>query len=451
MQKDVNILIVEDEIIIANDIKMSLEKFGYHIIDMVRTGEAALKMVKETDPDLVLVDIKLNGKLDGIDITNTIQQDFHVPVIYITAFSNQKTIDKAKLTAPYGYITKPFEDKELFTSIEMALYKSQLDNALRKAKNKIEQLHTVAIKLVTCENAKMTFKETKNALNDIFGIHDFAFYRRENDKLVLKTEKPLSIFKPKNGISEGIVGKIFRSDKMCIYSQQNDFISLESEWRNIGSAIGCRIGDEDVFIAVSSIEKAFTEELAEMLDILFRHTNEALKRIDYENLLKKKAVIDPLTQLYNRLYYDQAIKYEVKLAIRYNNDIGFIIIDINNLKKINDEFGHSMGDEAIKFVASLLISEARDSDTIIRFGGDEYLFILPQTGKAVKIIEKRLVEAIEIFNKKSELPFPVTFAIGSSFWNTDMKKSVEDVIAEADVEMYADKRNSARSRNANAE
>ncbi len=451
MQKDVNILIVEDEIIIANDIKMSLEKFGYHITDMVRTGEVALEMVKETDPDLVLVDIKLNGKLDGIDITKIIQQEYHIPVIYITAFSNQKTLDKVKLTAPYGYITKPFEDKELFTSIEMALYKSLLDNALRKAKNKIEQLHTVAIKLVTCENVKITFKETEKALNEIFGINDFAFYRRENDKLVLKTERTLSVFKPKNGISEGIIGKIFKSDKMCIYSQQNDFISFEPEWENIGSAIGCRIGDEDLFIAVSSIEKAFDEELAEMLDILFRHTKEALNRIEYENLLKKKAVIDPLTQLYNRLYYDQAIKYEVKLALRYNNDIGFIIIDINNLKKINDEHGHSMGDEAIKFIASLLISGARDSDIIIRFGGDEFLFMLPKTGIEVKIIEKRLKEAIVVFNKKSELPFPVTFAIGSSFWNTDMKKSVEDIIAEADVEMYVDKRNSARSRNANGQ
>jgi len=260
---------------------------------------------------------------------------------------------------------------------------------------------------------------------------------------VLKTEKPLSIFKPKSEISEGIIGKIFRSDKMCIYDHQNDFMSLEPEWDNIGSAIGCRIGDEDLFIAVSCSEKAFDEELSEMLDILFRHTKEALKRIEYENLLKKKAVIDPLTQLFNRLYYDQAIKYEVKLAIRYNNDIGFIIIDINNLKKINDEYGHNMGDEAIKFVASLLISEARDSDIIIRFGGDEFLFMLPHTGKEVRVIEKRLKEAIVVFNQKSELPFPVNFAIGCSFWNTDMKKSVEDVIAEADLEMYADKRNSA--------
>ena len=90
---------------------------------------------------------------------------------------------------------------------------------------------------------------------------------------------------------------------------------------------------------------AFSNELAEMLNILFKHTNEALKRLEYENLLKKKAVIDPLTNVYNRLYYIQAIKYEVKLAKRYNNDIGIIVVDINNLKKINDEHGHSMGDK----------------------------------------------------------------------------------------------------------
>ena len=136
----------------------------------------------------------------------------------------------------------------------------------------------------------------------------------------------------------------------------------------------------------------------------------------------------------------------MKLANRYNNEIGFIVIDVNNLKKINDEYGHNKGDEALKFVASLLFSQARESDNVIRSGGDEFLLMLPQTGKEVEIVEKRLRQVMIDFNKKSELPFPVNFAIGSAFWSTEMNKSTEEIIEEADKKMFIDKRNSIDSR-----
>ncbi|MEA2096013.1 MAG: GGDEF domain-containing protein, partial [Candidatus Cloacimonadota bacterium] len=277
-------------------------------------------------------------------------------------------------------------------------------------------------------------------------ISDFVFYRKQKNQLVLQTEEPLTIFKAKYNITEGIAGEVFNSNGMCIYSKQLELAAIEPNWKDVGSVIGCRIGDEDIFFAVSNSEEAFNDELAEMLSILFKHTNEALKRIDYENLLKKKAVIDPLTNVYNRLYYNQAIKYEVKLAKRYKNDIGFIVIDINNLKKINDEYGHNRGDKALKFVADLLVSQARETDNVIRSGGDEFLVMLPQTGKEVKIVENRLRKKIVDFNKKSKLPFPVNFAIGSAFWNIELNKSTEEIIKEADNKMYIDKRNSAKSR-----
>ncbi len=446
MHDEIRILIVEDEIIIANDIKRALQKFKYEIVDIVKSGETAIQTVESEKPNLVLVDILLEGTLDGIDITNTIQQRYNVPVIYLTAYSDQRTLNEAKLTAPYGYISKPFEDKELYSSIEMALYKFQLDQALKDAKLKIEKLHHIAIELATCESNASIFKTTAKALKEIFGISKFAFYKREKDQLVLQTEKPMKIFKPKYNIAEGIIGKIFSLDDMCICSSQAEIEAIEPSWKNIRSAIGYRIGDEDVFVAISSEEMAFSTELADMLTILFNHTIEAVKRMLYENLLKKKAVIDPLTNVYNRLYYDQSLKYEMKLAKRYDNEIGFIVIDINNLKKINDEYGHNKGDEALKFVASLLFSQARESDNVIRSGGDEFLLMLPQTGKEVEIVEKRLRKAIIDFNKKSELPFPVDFAIGSAFWNIEMNKSTEEIIEEADKKMFIDKQKSANSR-----
>ena len=320
---------------------------------------------------------------------------------------------------------------------------------LKEAKYKIEKLHDVAIELATCESEKCIFQETENALESIFGISDVAFFRKEKNHLVLKTKKHLDLFKTRYKITEGIAGKVFNSDNVCIYSHQSEFSEFEPAWEDIESVIGCRIGDEDIFLAVSHNERAFNKELAEILSILFKHTNGTLKRIKYENLLKKKAVIDPLTNVYNRLYYDQAIKYEMKLSKRYKYNIGFIVVDINNLKKINDEHGHNLGDKALKFVASLLVSQARDSDNVIRSGGDEFLLMLPQTGEEVEIVEKRMRSALISYNKKSKLPFPVTFAIGSAFWNIEMNKTIEEIIKEADNKMYADKQNSAKSRKTN--
>jgi len=447
MRKKIKILIVEDEVIIANDIKMSVENFGYYVTAVEGDGETVLKRIKETKPDLVLVDIKLNGDLNGIELTDIIQKEYNIPVIYVTAYTNEKTIQDAKLTAPYGFINKPFEDRELYATIEMAIFRFKLDQQIIEEKQKIEILHDVAMELMECETKRSIFSILGKALVAVFGISDFVFYQRELDDLINISEKSLKHFKPIYSVNEGIIGNIFCSNEICIFSTKKDIIEIEPNWQDIGSAIGSRIGHETVFAAVNKDENAYHEDvLVKTLLILFNHADESLKRLEYEEMLKKKAVIDPLTNVFNRLYYNQAIKYEVKLAKRYGNDIGFIVVDINNLKYINDTFGHNKGDAAIQFVASLLVSQARETDNIIRSGGDEFLIMLPQTGKEVEIVENRLRKAIVKANEKSELSFPVSFAIGSSYWNTEMKKSVEESIEEADQKMYIDKQNSKKNR-----
>ena len=94
----------------------------------------------------------------------------------------------------------------------------------------------------------------------------------------------------------------------------------------------------------------------------------------------------------------------------------------------------------------MIVSQVRDSDIVIRTGGDEFLLLLPQTGKEVEIIEKRLRNKIVEKNEKSELPFPVNFAIGSAFWNANKNMIIEDIIKEADNKMYTDKRESAKKK-----
>ncbi|MDI6644043.1 MAG: methanogen output domain 1-containing protein [Methanobacteriaceae archaeon] len=126
------ILVVEDESIVAMGIKHKLEDLGYHVVDTVLSGEDAVKSAKILKPDLVLMDIVLKGEMDGIDAANKIKKLFDVPVIYLTAYSDEEMLERARVTEPYGYILKPFKKSELNANIKMALYKYQSEKKQRE-------------------------------------------------------------------------------------------------------------------------------------------------------------------------------------------------------------------------------------------------------------------------------------------------------------------------------
>ncbi|MBP1945232.1 methanogen output domain 1-containing protein [Methanobacterium petrolearium] len=121
------ILVVEDEAIVAMGIKQKLEELDYQVIDIVYTGEDAVKTALETEPDLILVDIVLKGNMDGIEAASKIRKQLDVPIIYLTAYSDEEVLERARRTEPYGYIIKPFKKSELNANLEMALYKHAKD------------------------------------------------------------------------------------------------------------------------------------------------------------------------------------------------------------------------------------------------------------------------------------------------------------------------------------
>ena len=127
------ILVVEDERIVAEDIKRSLQNLGYTILDVVSSGEDAIQKIEVETPDLVLMDIVLKGNMDGIETAEKIHDQFTIPVVYLTAYADEWRLQRAKVTEPYGYILKPFEDKELHTTIETALYKHKMEKKVIKS------------------------------------------------------------------------------------------------------------------------------------------------------------------------------------------------------------------------------------------------------------------------------------------------------------------------------
>jgi len=129
--KKASILIVEDEYIVARDIAARVERQGYAVTDIVASGEDAVKQAGVTRPDLVLMDIKLAGPMDGVEAAEKIRASHDIPVVYLTAFADERTLERAKVTDAFGYLLKPFEERELHITIEMALYKHDMERRLR--------------------------------------------------------------------------------------------------------------------------------------------------------------------------------------------------------------------------------------------------------------------------------------------------------------------------------
>jgi len=127
------ILVVEDENIIARDICARLEHFGYVVAAPVATGEESIIRARALRPDLVLMDIVLCGSMDGIEAARVIREEMNTPVIFITAFADDKNLERAKVTEPFGYLLKPVEDRELQITIEMALYRHRMEQQLRES------------------------------------------------------------------------------------------------------------------------------------------------------------------------------------------------------------------------------------------------------------------------------------------------------------------------------
>ncbi|MCK5341176.1 MAG: response regulator, partial [Desulfobulbaceae bacterium] len=125
------ILIVEDELIVAKDIENCLTKLGYSMAGIVASGEEAVRKVDELRPDLILMDIILKGEMNGIEAAEEINT-LNIPVVYLTAHADTDTLDRAKTTAPYGYIIKPFDERMLQSTIEITLYKSRMENKLKE-------------------------------------------------------------------------------------------------------------------------------------------------------------------------------------------------------------------------------------------------------------------------------------------------------------------------------
>jgi len=184
-----SILIIEDSFIVAYHLQATLEGEGYAILNKLDSGESAISFIEHTRPDLVLMDIMLAGPMDGIETASIIKSRFNIPVIYITALTDKNTISRAKITEPYGYLTKPFEDREIFTVIEMALYKHDIESRLKQSEEKyFSTVNSISDAVITVDReCNITFMNPTAISLSQWTLHD-ALGKPVMEVLKLKNE-----------------------------------------------------------------------------------------------------------------------------------------------------------------------------------------------------------------------------------------------------------------------
>ncbi len=243
------ILIVEDERIVAEDIKIKLEYVGYAVVGIASSGEKSLKKAEKLQPDLVLMDIVLEGKMDGIEAAAQILSLFNIPVVYLTAYSDVRTVKKAKLTEPFGFITKPFETQDLFTAIEMALYRHKLRNMLKESEERYKALFDRSLSYVYLHDFNGHFIDANEATLKALGYTRKEMLPLNFISLIDKSQRP----KAAQSLEEIIrTGHQNKPDEYKLIRKDGKYIWVETE--------GSLIYKDGKPFAVQGIARDITEK-----------------------------------------------------------------------------------------------------------------------------------------------------------------------------------------------
>ena len=411
------ILVVEDENIVATDIKNRLNRLGYAVPAVVNSGEKALKKVEETHPSLVIMDIRLSGDMDGVTAAEKIRSRFQIPVIYLTAYSDETTLQRAKVTEPFGYILKPFQARDLQIAIEMALYKHQME---RQLKSREQRLDTIIKSigdavLVTDVNGCVQF------MNPV--AEALTGWNQEEAEGKDLIEVLCLINKETGAATENIAATVMSKGSVLRLLSSCKLISKDGTERPIGDSAAPIRDREGNITGVVLTFQDFTE------------------RKQAEERLIRSAFHDQLTQLPNRALFLDRLEQAAQRARRHEDcRFAVLFLDLDDFKTINDRFGHSIGDELLVAIACRLKACLRAVDTVARLGGDEFAVLLEEireVGDATRVAD-RIQAALAFPLNISGHEVLTTVSIGIALSTTGYDQP-ENLLRDADTAMHGAK------------
>ena len=350
------ILIVEDERIIAEDIKVSLKKLDYEIIGIVTTGEEAIEKAGKLKPDLILMDILLETAMDGIEAAERIQKDYDIPVIFLTAHADDKTLQKASSCDFYGYILKPFKDKELHATINMALNKHNMEMKIKESKEKYKIIFKNIQDVYFEIDISGIIREISYSIEGIIGfkreqllgksifdffqtsqerflyelkienqINEFEVNLKDRDNNIIPCSINAKLFRDENGRPEKIIGSLRNITKRKLAEEQAK--RLAEEWKvtfdSINDLVAIQDNDFNIVRVNKAVLDAFKKRPEEVIGKkcyeFFHNSNNPLPNCPFKKAKEQgKAITDE--------FYVPVLNktFEVSTSPIYDNEKNFI-------------------------------------------------------------------------------------------------------------------------------
>lgn len=442
-----NLLLIEDKLEDARFIRKTLKNITsnqFHI-ERAESLDAALKRISKGSFDIIISALNLpDSSCDEITF-EICRSATKIPLIVLTKHDDPKLeLNCIKAGAQDFLVKSKLDPETLSRAIRHSIERKHLDWELRLARRRLRILHNTASKLEICTMKMKAFKITIKSAELLLNTALYQIFQEQDGVLITAATSPelSERIGSETDLDFGLTGMTFAEKRTFQFESHDDDMPRSNDENDVfRSGITIPIASEAVFQILSRVPNAFTNDDTDMFEMLAGHLTGTIERITLERKLRNLAIHDSLTGVFNRNFFQIAISREKLRAERYNSRIGFLIVDIDNFKQINDLYGHQTGDRILKEVAIFLNNSIRETDFLIRYGGDEFLLILIETGLTAAVVRERILENSQLAEVTTNIiGTSVTLSIGSAHWDPNTGISIRETLVEADKQMYIHKR-----------
>jgi len=442
------ILVVEDDRFYQEICRDVLREDGYEV-DVAFTGEEALSKVKGGNYHILLVDLVLPG-MDGINVLSVSKQvNPSTDVILMTGYATVESAVKALKRGASDYLTKPVNPEELKLSVKRCREFRNLFEENNELRNMIRLYQTSQLLSNTLELEQLYPLALDIIIQEMKADVGIGLFRPgEGRRMQLMAYRGISEETARR-MAEEVREKF--TDPMPREMRVTENASISSQDSNPAGKhalilpLKCEPGRGQPIscdgLVVAWRNKPFAENNLQNIRFLAEQISMSLENaVNYRDA-QEMIFVDDLTGLYNMRYLDVSLDNEIKRAKRFKKGLGLLFVDLDHFKNVNDDYGHLIGSKLLKEVADSLLKSIREIDTAIRYGGDEFILILPDTSREGSIrVAERLREHMEneIFLTGEELQLKITCCIGVAAYPEDAENPV-DLIHLADKAMYKGK------------